>query len=155
MTISKDQVVSINYTLTNDQGQVLDTSENRGPLSYIQGRGHIISGLEQALEGKTVGDKFDVNIPYDQAYGERNESMIQAVPKTNFQDSENVKPGMQFQVDTEHGPMVFSVLEVKDNEIVVDGNHPLAGVNLNFAVEVKEARDATEEELAHGHVHNK
>jgi FKBP-type peptidyl-prolyl cis-trans isomerase SlyD len=153
VTISKHQVVKINYTLKNDQGQVLDSSDQGGPLAYIHGIGHIIPGLEDALEGKGSGEKLNVSIPPEKAYGERNDQLVQAVPKTEFQDVDQLVTGMQFQVQTDQGPMILTVIEVRDQEVVLDGNHPLAGQTLHFDVEVLEIRAATQEELDHGHVH--
>ena len=154
MNITKNHVVSIHYSLKDSQGTLLDSSEGKTPLTYIQGLGHIIPGLENALEGKGKGEKLQVTIPPEQAYGERNDQMTQSVPKTEFQDADKITPGMQFQVNTEDGgTLVVTVLEVRDSEVVLDGNHPLAGVTLHFNVEVVNIRQATEEELSHGHVH--
>lgn len=146
-------MVSIHYTLTDDQNKTLDTSAGGEPLIYIQGMGHIIPGLEKALEGKTKGTKFKISINPEDAYGIRNNQMIQTVPKTEFQDASKISVGMQFQVETDHAPMVLTVIEVKDQDIVLDGNHPLAGMKLHFDVEVVDLRNATAEELSHGHAH--
>lgn len=153
MNISKNSVVTIHYTLTDDQNKVLDTSSGKDPLIYIHGAGNIIPGLEQALEGRSAGDKFNVTIAPENAYGLRDESMTQSILKSEFQDGDKIKVGMRFQVNTEGGPLVLTVVEVKDTEIVVDGNHPLAGATLHFDVEVSAVREATNEELEHGHVH--
>lgn len=153
MTITKNQVVSIHYTLKDDDGNVLDTSENMDPLLYIHGAGNIIPGLEQALEGKVKGDKLNVSIVPEDAYGERIDTLIHAVPKDQFENAETIQVGSQFQVDSEHGPMILTVIEIKDAEFVLDGNHPLAGMKLHFDVEIMDLRPATEDELAHGHVH--
>jgi FKBP-type peptidyl-prolyl cis-trans isomerase SlyD len=153
LNIANDHVVLINYTLTNDGGDVIDTSDGREPLGYIHGKGHIIPGLENALTGKTKGDKLDVSIAPADGYGDRNDQLIQEVPKTQFENSEQIQVGMQFQVQAGDVPMIFTAVEVKDDTVVMDGNHPLAGQTLNFAVEVMEVRQATEEELSHDHVH--
>ena len=153
MNIAKNNVVSIHYTLTNDKGETLDTSSGRGPLAYIQGIGQLIPGLEKALEGKAKGHKAKVTIPPTEAYGERNEGMIQAVSKSQIEGTNDIQVGMQFETEGPQGPMLLTVVEVKDDEVVLDGNHPLAGVTLNFDVEVVGVRAATEEELDHGHVH--
>lgn len=153
MAIEKNQVVSIHYTLKDSDGNILDSSENMDPLQFIQGLGMIIPGLENALEGKNKGDKLSVDIDPENAYGERSENLIQAVPKDQFDNADTVEIGSQFQVDTEHGPMVLTVIEIKDTEFVLDGNHPLAGMKLHFDVEVVELRAATEDELSHGHIH--
>jgi FKBP-type peptidyl-prolyl cis-trans isomerase SlyD len=143
----------MNYTLKDDDGNVIDSSDGGQPLAYIQGLGHIIPGLESALEGKNKGDKLDVAITPDVGYGPRNDQLVQAVPKTEFQDADQIQIGMQFQVQADHGPMILTVIAIEDEAFILDGNHPLAGVNLNFNVEVVDVRDATKEELDHGHVH--
>lgn len=153
MKIEKNQVVAINYTLKNDAGEVLDSSEGQDPLYYIQGIGNIIPGLENALEGKVKGDKLNVVIEAKDAYGEINEDLVQAVPREQFGDSNDIEVGMQFEVQTQMGPLVVTVEAVEADEIVVNGNHPLAGVRLHFDVEVHAIRAATSEELDHGHVH--
>lgn len=153
MNISNHSVVSIHYTLKDDQNKVLDSSSGSDPLMYIHGTGNIVPGLEQALEGRKVGDQFKVSIPPQEGYGPRDEKRVQSVQKKEFPNAEQVEVGMQFQVNTDNGPMVFTVVEVKDSEIVVDGNHPLAGATLHFDVEVTEVRKATQEELDHGHAH--
>ncbi len=153
MQITKDKVASIHYTLTNSQGQVLDTSNGREPLSYIQGRNNLIIGLEKALEGKTTGDKIHVTIPPEEAYGTRAEELVQSIPREAFGDIKDIQPGMEFQMNTETGPLIIRVIEVNDSQVLVDGNHPLAGESLTFDVEVVDVRDASAEEIEHGHVH--
>lgn len=149
MQISKHKVATIHYTLTNNEGKVLDSSQGREPLHYIQGIGNLIPGMEEGLEGKKQGDKFNLKVSPEKGYGIKDEKMIQRVPRSAFGSGE-IKKGMQFQ--TNHGQVV-TVAEVGLNEITVDANHPLAGVELNFAVEVMSIREATADELAHGHVH--
>ena len=153
MQISKDKVASIHYTLTNSKGEVLDTSNGREPLSYIQGRNNLITGLEKALEGKTTGDKIHVTIPPEEAYGNRSEELVQSIPREAFGEINDIQPGMEFQMNTESGPIIIRVIEANDSQVLVDGNHPLAGQDLTFDVEVVDVRDASPEELAHGHVH--
>lgn len=153
MKISKDTVVSMHYTLTDNNGTTLDSSEGREPLTYLQGHQNIIPGLESEMEGKEVGAKFIAKIPPSEAYGELNQDLIQKVPKSNFPNPEELQPGMQFQTQTEMGPMVLTVKEIADSEVTVDGNHPLAGVELNFEVEITNVRAATQDEISHGHVH--
>jgi FKBP-type peptidyl-prolyl cis-trans isomerase SlyD len=153
MKVEKNQVVAINYTLKNDAGEVLDTSEGHEPLYYIQGIGNIIPGLESALEGKTIGDRVQVTIEPNDGYGDINDDLIQAVPRENFGETEGIEVGMQFEVQTQTGPLVVVVDEVGENEITVNGNHPLAGVRLHFDVTVEKIRAASEEEMSHGHVH--
>ncbi|RMD51490.1 MAG: peptidylprolyl isomerase [Ignavibacteria bacterium] len=153
MQVANDKVVSIHYTLTNKDGNVLDTSDGREPLAYIQGKQNIIPGLENALAGKDVGDKINVTIPPEEAYGQRQLELIQEIPRAAFGDIEQLEPGMQFQMQSPNGPVIITVTNVEGDKVVVDGNHPLAGESLTFDVEVMDVRDATEEELAHGHVH--
>ncbi len=153
LKIEKNKVVSINYTLTDAQGQVLDTSEGREPLSYIHGQGNLIPGLEEALEGKGSGDTLNVTIPPEKGYGERDDSLMQEVPRSQFEFAGDLKEGMQFQAQGSGGIQIVTVVKVGDESVTVDGNHPLAGATLNFNVDVKEIRDATEEEISHGHVH--
>ena len=153
MQIGKDKVVAIDYTLTDPQGQILDSSQGRGPLSYLHGTGNIIRGLEQALEGKGEGEQLQVQIPPDQAYGEKDPSMVQSVPRAAFRGIADIKPGMQFQAQHARGQQVVTVVGVSDDEVTVDANHPLAGVTLNFDVNVVSVRDATPEEVSHGHAH--
>jgi len=153
MEISKDTVVSIDYTLTNDGGEVLDTSKGRPPLVYLHGHGNIIPGLETALAGKTSGDTVQTTIAPADAYGVRDESLVQEVPRDRFDPSIELKAGMQFQAQTPEGVQLIRVVDVQGEQVKVDGNHPLADVTLNFDVKVVEVREATEEEISHGHVH--
>ena len=153
MNIAKDKVVSIDYTLTDDAGKVLDSSSGREPLAYLHGAGNIIPGLENALDGKTQGDQLNVSIKPGDAYGERDDRMVQAVPRSSFGGVENVEPGMQFQANTQAGPRLVTVVGVTPEQVTVDANHPLAGQTLNFDVKVVGIRDATQEELSHGHAH--
>ena len=153
MKISKNKVVSIHYTLTNNDGEVLDSSRERGvPLKYLQGHNNLIVGMEKGLEGKETGDKFQVAIKPEEGYGVVNPALVQKVPKTQFGDAD-VQPGMRFNATTEQGTVVVKVTEVSEDMVTVDGNHELAGVELNFDVEVVEVREADQSELAHGHVH--
>jgi len=153
MIIKKDSVVLMEYTLTDDEGNVIDTSDGRTPLAYLHGHGNIISGLEKELEGKTKGSKLAVKVNPEDGYGEFDPGAIRTVDISQFEDAESVEVGMQFVAETDDGPVMFTVREVQGQEVVLDGNHPLAGANLNFKVEIVEVREATHEELAHGHVH--
>jgi len=153
MEAAKNRVVTINYTLKDNDDQVIDSSEDREPLSYIHGVGQLIPGLEQALEGKEPGSEVSVSLNPEEGYGERDESMVLDVPREQFEGTDQVEPGMQFQAQTEDGMRILTVLESGDQEVTVDANHPLAGVTLNFEVEVVEVRDADQEELEHGHIH--
>jgi FKBP-type peptidyl-prolyl cis-trans isomerase SlyD len=153
MQIEKHTVVSIDYTLTNKEGIVLDSSKENELLSYIHGVGNLIVGLEKELEGKSVGDAFKVSIPPDEGYGFRDDSLIEVVGKDMFQGVDSLETGMQFQAPTNQGVKIFSIVKIEGDEVTVDGNHPLAGETLNFDVKVMNIREATDEELAHGHAH--
>lgn len=153
MKIEKNSVVAMHYTLKNNDATVLDSSEGREPLVYIQGNGNLIPGLEAELEGKQANDILDVSIAPELGYGVRHEGLIQVLPKAQFAGVPELKPGMQFQANTEQGPIMITIIEVKEDDVVVDGNHPLAGVTLNFHVEIISVRAATASELEHGHVH--
>jgi FKBP-type peptidyl-prolyl cis-trans isomerase SlyD len=153
MQIAKDAVVLIHYTLKNDAGETVDSSAGGDPLAYLQGNGNLIAGLENALEGKQVGDKLSVKVPPTDGYGEYDKSLVQQVPRRSFKGVSNIQVGMQFQVQSDQGPRAVTVTNVIGDMVTVDGNHPLAGQNLNFDVEITEVREATDEELAHGHVH--
>lgn len=153
MKIAHEKVVSIHYTLTDNAGTVLDSSSGGHPLAYLHGFGNIIPGLENALEGKATGDKLSVTVEPGQGYGERDEGLVQAVPRTAFKGVKELAPGMQFQAQGPQGTRLVVVTQVTEDLVTVDANHPLAGQTLHFEVEVSEVRDATGEELEHGHVH--
>ena len=153
MQITKHKVVKIHYTLTDDDGEVIDSSEGGEPLEYLHGVGGIVPGLESVLEGKSVGDQIKVSVQPEDAYGEHNDDLLHEVERSHFEGIDDLELGMQFQVDTEGGPMVVTVVEITDENVTVDGNHELAGVPLNFDVTVREIRDAPPEEIDHGHAH--
>lgn len=153
MKVADNKVVVIDYTLTDNRGTVIDSSEGAGPLAYLHGAGNIIPGLEDALMGKETGDKVQASIEPANAYGERHEALKQEVPAELFSGVEKVEVGMQFQSETEQGPVLVTVVAINDETVTVDGNHPLAGVHLNFDVEIREVREPSAEELEHGHVH--
>ncbi len=153
MQIAQNSVVAFHYTLTNDAGEVLDSSEGRDPLTYLHGSGNIIPGLEKELEGRGNGDKLKVAVEPGEGYGDVQPALVQEVPRDAFQGVDEVQPGMQFQAQTQEGPLMVTVTKVEGDTVTVDGNHPLAGERLNFDVEITEVRDATEEEISHGHVH--
>jgi FKBP-type peptidyl-prolyl cis-trans isomerase SlyD len=153
MLVARDTVVTIHYTLTNDAGEVLDSSAGGEPLAYLHGGGNLIVGLEEALEGKTTGDRIVVAIPADKAYGARDAALVQQVPRRAFQSGGELKAGMRFTAQSEQGPRQVVVIRVAGDMVTVDGNHPLAGQALNFDVAITAVRAASEDELAHGHVH--
>ncbi|MBB3183142.1 FKBP-type peptidyl-prolyl cis-trans isomerase SlyD [Halomonas fontilapidosi] len=153
MQIAQNSVVAFHYTLTNDSGEVLDSSEGREPLTYLHGAGNIIPGLEKELEGHATGEKLQVKVSPEEGYGDVQPQLVQEVPRDAFQGVENVEPGMQFQAQTQGGPLMVTVTQVDGDTVTVDGNHPLAGQPLNFDVEIAEVREASEEEVEHGHVH--
>lgn len=152
MQIEKHKVVGIDYTLTNESGQVVDQSKEGFPLYYIQGIGNLIPGLEEALEGKSTGDSLKVSIPPDKAYGEKQSDLIQQVEKAAFGD-QAVAVGMQFTASAGDHQYNVMITDVNDTHVTVDANHPLAGQTLHFDVTVQEIRDAHPEEISHGHVH--
>ena len=154
MKISTNSVVSIQYTLTDDQGEILDQSTAQDPLVYLHDTGSLIPGLEKALEGHIAGDQLKVTVKPEDGYGVRDEKLLQNVQKSEFPKDEELEVGMRFQVEGEDGPMVLTVLEIRGEEIIVDSNHPLAGATLHFDVEVISVRAATENELSHGHAHS-
>jgi FKBP-type peptidyl-prolyl cis-trans isomerase SlyD len=154
MVVAQDKVVLIHYTLTNDAGTVLDSSSGGEPLAYIHGQGNLIPGLEKALEGKQAGDKLKVDVAPAEGYGEIDRSLTQRVPMRAFGNASSVKKGMQFQSRNSQGQtQVVTVIAIQGDMVTVDANHKLAGMNLHFDVEITDVRDASEEELAHGHVH--
>ena len=153
MQIREKMVVSIDYVLTDASGEVLDRSQEGSPLAYLQGASNIIPGLEKALEGRTAGDSLQVEVAPEEGYGEYDDDLVQVVSRELFDDADTLEPGMRFQAKSDSGSLVVTVTEVSDNGVTVDGNHPLAGQTLNFDVTVAEVREATEEEIAHGHVH--
>lgn len=153
MEISNQSVVSFHFTLKNDKGEVLESSVGSEPLVYMHGTGSIVPGLEEALMGRKRGEKLSVVLPPEKAYGQRDERLVQKIPKKEFPQSENLKPGMKFQVNTPNGVMILTVTAIQGTEVVVDGNPELAGMTLHFDIEVTDVRAATAEELEHGHAH--
>ncbi|MFB9886757.1 FKBP-type peptidyl-prolyl cis-trans isomerase [Balneatrix alpica] len=153
MQIEKDRVVLFHYTLSNAQGQQLESSYERQPMAYLHGHDNILSGLEQALAGKQAGDSLSVTLSPEQAYGERVEEAEQRVPVKHLQGAKKWRPGMVAVVHTEQGARQVTVKKVGKFMVTVDTNHPLAGETLTFAIEVVEVRAASAEEIAHGHAH--
>jgi FKBP-type peptidyl-prolyl cis-trans isomerase SlyD len=153
MQVADNTAVSIHYTLTNDDGEVLDSSIGDEAMVYLHGGGNIIPGLEKALHGKVAGDKFAVRVDPEEAYGELVDEMVQVISRDMFAGIDSIEVGMQFHADVSSGTGVVTVVGVDGDAVTIDGNHPLAGVALNFAVEVIDVRAATAEEAAHGHIH--
>lgn len=153
MKITKNTVVSFDYTLKNDTGTILDSSAGREPLVYLHGIGALIPGLENKLEGLEAATKLEVVIQPEDAYGKRMDELMQKVPKAGFQGDEEMQVGMQVQLDTENGPMVATVSAIEGEEVTLDLNHPLSDVVLHFDVEIKDVRMATADEIDHGHAH--
>ena len=153
MKVAKDLVVSLAYQVRTEDGVLVDESPASAPMDYLHGRGSLISGLEKALEGRSVGENFDVEVASDDAYGQYDDNLVQRVPKDVFMGVDELEVGMRFLADTDMGPVPVEITGIEGDEVIVDGNHMLAGQNLKFNVEVMAIREATEEEIAHGHVH--
>lgn len=155
MKITKNKVALIHYTLKDDNGSVLDSSEGKDPLAYIQGIGNLIPGLEEKLEGKVSGDRIETSISPEKGYGLRSEENVHVVSLASFQPDgeEQLQVGMQVRVETNQGVALADVAKIEGENVTLDLNHPLAGETLHFNVEVMDVRDATKEELDHGHAH--
>ena len=153
MKITNNSVVSIHFGVAEVDGSPLDSTENGAPLDFIQGAGYLVPGLEAELAGKVVGDKFDVKLEAKDAYGEFQEELVQQVPRNLFEGVDTIEVGMSFQADTDQGPRTVEVTDITDDMVSIDANHPLAGMVLQFIGEVVAIREATEEELSHGHIH--
>jgi FKBP-type peptidyl-prolyl cis-trans isomerase SlyD len=146
MQVSKDTVVTFDYTLKDHQGELIESTESSGPLKYVHGQGRLLPALESALEGKGTGDSLEVDLNPGQAYGHRDEAMVLTVPSSKFDDPESVKVGTRFLAKLGEDTHVFRVVGIDGEQVTVDGNHPLAGVGLHFDIAVKEVREATQEE---------
>jgi FKBP-type peptidyl-prolyl cis-trans isomerase SlyD len=153
MQIADNKIVLIHYTLSNLDDEVMDSSAGGEPLAYLHGKGNIVPGLEKELLGKKVGDKVKVEVSPEEGYGELNEELIQEVERAAFEGVESIEVGMRFMAQTAWGQQPVVVTAVTEETVIVDGNHPLADQSLKFDVEVIEVRDASEEELEHGHAH--
>jgi FKBP-type peptidyl-prolyl cis-trans isomerase SlyD len=153
MSIEINHVVSIHYTLKGDGGEVIDSSAGGEPLAYLHGHGNLVPGLERELTGKNAGDRLQVKISPADGYGEYDPQLVQRVPRRTLKGVGNVRVGMRLHAQTDHGPKPVTVTQISGDMVTLDGNHPLAGKNLNFDVEIAAVRAATEEELSHGHVH--
>ena len=154
MKISANKVVVLHYAVSDNEDTLIDSSYDHSPLAVIQGTGYLIPGLEDALTDHVAGDKFEVEVAANQAYGQRHDGYVQTVPKDMFGSIDDLAVGAQLRATTDDGEQTVIVIDVTEDEITVDGNHPLAGMDLKFDVEILEVRDATEDELRHGHVHS-
>ncbi|HIA11191.1 MAG TPA: peptidylprolyl isomerase [Flavobacteriales bacterium] len=153
MSIAKNSVVTMHYALKNDGGDDLGSSHGHEPMAYLHGNDNIVPGLEKELDGKKAGDKINAVVSPEEGYGIRNEDGIRKIDKARFEGDEEITVGMQIQVDMEGEVSVASVTDIDEKEITLDLNHPLAGETLHFEIEIMGVRDATVEELSHGHVH--
>lgn len=153
MAIDDRKVVTFHYTLSNESGEQLETSRDRDPVVYLHGYRNIVPGLEKAMAGKEVGDSFQVTVEPAEAYGERNPNNVQRIPAKHFGNTKKLSPGQMVQLQTKTGPIQALIVKIGRFNVDVDANHPLAGQTLNFDVEITDIRDATQEEVDHGHVH--
>ncbi len=153
MVIAKDFVVEIDYTLTNNEGEVLDSSNGREPLAYLHGHKNIVAGLEKDLEGKKIGEAFKSVVTPLEGYGELNSQLVTQVPKEELASIPDLKEGISIQAQSSNGVQIFKIIKIEEDKVTLDGNHPLAGQTLYFDVNVKSIREATSEEISHGHVH--
>ena len=154
MTITKDKVATIHYTLKDDQGTLIESSVGKEPLLYLHGTGNLITGLENALEGRKKGETVKVTVAPAEGYGDRDNELVEEVAKDEFESDEELEIGKEFQYDDEEGNVYHvRITAIGEQTITVDGNHPLAGKTLNFEVEIIDIRDATKEEKEHGHIH--
>ena len=153
MNITKDSVVQFHYTLTDEQGTQVESSFNSDPIAYLHGHKNMIVGVEKALEGKAAGDEFSVTVTPEEGYGERQEDAIQRVPVKHLQGAKVWKPGMIAKVNTEQGERQLTVVKAGRFMVTVDLNHPLSGKTLTFDIKVEDVREATQEEIEHGHAH--
>ncbi|HVO48587.1 MAG TPA: peptidylprolyl isomerase [Steroidobacteraceae bacterium] len=153
MSIKQNSVVTFHYTLKNDAGEIIDSSSGSEPLAYLHGHGQIVGGLERELEGRNTGDKLSVKVAAADGYGEYNKELVQKVPRRSLKGISKISVGMRLHAQTASGTRAVAVTHVAGDMVTLDGNHPLAGQNLNFDIEVTDVREATEEELSHGHVH--
>ncbi|GAB3314352.1 peptidylprolyl isomerase [Luteimonas notoginsengisoli] len=152
LKIEKDRVVQFHYTVSEQGQEPVETSKEREPLAILAGHGNIIPGLDKALEGHVAGDSFGVDVPAAEAYGERRDGLTQRVPKKHFNE-QKLAPGMQVVLNTNFGPRAVTIQKVGMSVVDVDLNHPMAGKDLHFDIEIIDVREASKEEIEHGHVH--
>ena len=153
MEIEDNKVVQMHYTLKNDAEEVLDSSEGQDPLTYLHAEGSIVPGLFKAITGKKVGEKVSVVVKPEEGYGDQDETMVQEVPRDAFKGMDDLAVGIKVQAETDHGIQIATIKDIQESQVTIDLNHPLAGVTLHFDVEITDIRDATDEEISHGHVH--
>lgn len=153
MKIEKGSVVSLNFTLTDSDKNLIESSEAKKPLMYLHGFQNLLPKVEEALNGKATGEKVNVSVTKTEAYGDVVPELIQTVKREQFENSKDLQEGMAFQVQTPEGVQVFAITKINGDDITIDGNHPLAGMDLEFALEVLDIREASKEEMDHGHVH--
>ncbi|MES1941273.1 FKBP-type peptidylprolyl isomerase [Salinisphaera sp. T5B8] len=154
MEAKQDSVVSIYYVLRDTDGEIIDQSSEGQPLAYLHGHGNIVPGLEKAIEGHAQGDEVKATVEPEEGYGPYREELVQKVSRDAFQGVDELAPGMSFRAESDAGPMIVTVKEVEGEEVTVDGNHVLAGQTLNFTVNIHDVREASSEEIEHGHVHD-
>ncbi len=153
MQISDGKVVLIDYTLTDDDGELIDSSTGAEPLAYVQGAGQIVPGLEKALSGRSAGDSFKVSVGPAEGYGLHDVENVAVIPADQIEGVHELEVGTQLQTDSEDGEQTVVVTKIEGNEVTIDANHPLAGLTLHFDITVREVRDATDEEISQGHAH--
>lgn len=157
LTVAKNMVASVHYTGTMpESGEVFDSSEGRDPLTFLVGHGQMIPGFEEEIQGAKIGEKRTFTLSPDKAYGERDDAALMKIPRSEFaqlEEEAKLEVDMTLVAQMQHGPAPFTITELSDDEVTADFNHKLAGESLTFAVEVIELRDASEDELSHGHVH--
>lgn len=152
MKIADNSVVTINYTLKDSEGNILDTTEGKGPLSYIHGVGYLIPGVEKKLDGKKTGENISFIVEPEEGYGVRDDTLIQNIPIDQFEDPNELDVGMEFEAQTEYGLIIVTIIGLEDDQVIVDGNHPLSGKTLNFDIEIISVREASVEELDEGEI---
>lgn len=153
MQIARNRVVTIDFTMFSEENEVLESSQEEGPLVYMHGVGELPEGLEEELDGKQAGDEVTVTLAPADAYGEYDASLVQAVPREQFEEVEDIAVGMRFEADTEEGPRPVHVIALENDDVIVDGNEPYAGRTVRFEVKVLGVRAAEEDEIEHGHAH--
>jgi FKBP-type peptidyl-prolyl cis-trans isomerase SlyD len=153
MIVEKEKAVSINYILTNQNEEMLDSTQNQAPMIYLHGASNLLPGLENALEGKSIKSRVRTIIPAEEGYGKNNPDLVQTVPLSTFPNSDKIEEGCHFQLETSYGPRTATIAKVANGEVTIDMNHPFAGQTLHFDVEIVDIRDATPDEIEKGHIH--